>query len=273
MERELPEYAERLDTLHCALADDFRAIVGRLPLAGSETVIDAGCGDGFFTELLSERLPRGQAIGLDTSAAYLHAAEGRLKERIAAARVRLVDGDVNELPFDDASIDAIWSGHSMQSYPQIPHVLAEFRRVLRPGGLLAVLETDNIHSIMLSWPPDLELAARRAEHREIGDADSYIGTYFPRFAQRLLKDGGYEEPSRQFIFIQKQRPPSAALERYVQLYLENLLAHHGEHLSEPARQRMRELATPGSPQFLPLQENFFFGSLQTLITARTSRTR
>jgi ubiquinone/menaquinone biosynthesis C-methylase UbiE len=217
----LPEYAERLDSLHQALVDDFREIIGRLPLSGVETVIDAGCGDGFFTSLLAERLRSGQVIGLDNSTAFLRAAEQRLRTPIGEGRVRLVEGDVNQLPFEDASVDVVWSGHSMQSYPQIPHVLEEFRRVLRPGGLLAILETDNIHSIMLSWPPwppDLEMAVRRAEHREIGTEDSYIGTYFPRFAQRLLSEGGYEELSRQFIFIQKQRPCSGALEQYVQLY-------------------------------------------------------
>ena len=273
MDDHLPEYAERLDALHQALKDDFRQIVGRLPLSGSETVIDAGCGDGFFTGLLAERLPSGQAVGLDTSAAFLRAAEHRLREPIGAGRVRLVREDVNRLPFEDATIDAIWSGHSMQSYPQIPHVLEEFRRVLRPGGLLAILETDNIHSIMLSWPPDLELAARRAEHREIGSEDSYIGTYFPRFAQRLLLEAGYEELSREFIFIQKQQPCSGPLERYVQLYIESLLKHHGEQLSEQGRSRMKELITPGAARYLPRQENFFFGSLQVLIIARAGRSR
>lgn len=273
MKDSLPEYAERLDALHRALLDDFRQIVGRLPLTGSETIVDAGCGDGFFTGLLSERLPTGQAIGLDTSAAFLHAAEERLRETVTVGRVRLVEGDVNDLPFDEASLDAIWSAHSMQSYEAIPQVLTEFRRVLRPGGLLAILETDNIHSIMLSWPPDLELAARRAEHREIGSEDSYIGTYFPRFAQRLLREAGYEEFSREFVFIRRQQPSGDALERYVELYLKNLLQHHKDQLGEQSRSRLEELATPGSPRFLPRQENFFFGSLQVLITARAGRTR
>jgi ubiquinone/menaquinone biosynthesis C-methylase UbiE len=223
--------------------------------------------------LLSERLPSGHAIGVDTSAAYLRAAELRLSGSIGNERVRLSEADVNDLPFNDASIDAVWSAHSMQSYEQTPHVLEEFRRVLRPGGLLAILETDNIHSIMLSWPPDLELEARRAEHREIGSEDSYIGTYFPRFAQRLLREAGYDQLSREFIFIRRQQPAGESLERYVELYLENLLKHHGDQLSEQAQSRLKELATPASPQFLPRQDNFFFGSLQVLITARPTCTR
>ncbi len=268
----LPEYAERLDALHRALLDDFRQIVGRLPLTGGETIADVGCGDGFFTGLMSERLPAGQAIGLDTAAPYLRAAAERLHEPVASKRVRLVEGDANNLRFEDASLEAVWSAHSMQSYTAIPQVLTEFRRVLRPGGLLAILETDNIHSIMLSLPPDLELAARRAEHGEIGSEDSYIGTYFPRFAQRLLREAGYEEYSQEVVFIRRQQPCGDALERYVQLYLENLLEHHGGQLSEQARSRLSELAAPGSPRFLPRQENFFFGSLQVLITARAGRT-
>ena len=50
----LPTYAERLNALHQALADDFRQIIGRLPWQGHESIVDAGCGDGFFTGLLAE---------------------------------------------------------------------------------------------------------------------------------------------------------------------------------------------------------------------------
>jgi ubiquinone/menaquinone biosynthesis C-methylase UbiE len=264
----LPPYAERLQALHLALVDDFRLIVGKLPFCGGERVVDAGCGDGFFTALLAERLPQGEAIGLDSSTAYLAAAEKRLHYLIGEHRVRLIEGDVNKFPMADGDLDAIWSAHSMQSYESIPHVLAEFRRVLRPGGLLAVLETDNIHSIMLSWPPDLELAVRQAEHREIGDEDSYIGTYFPRFAERLLREAGFDQFNREYVFIHRQRSCDETLERYVELYLQNLLETVGERVSELARVRLGALANRESDRFLPRQENFFFGSLQVLMTAR-----
>jgi ubiquinone/menaquinone biosynthesis C-methylase UbiE len=272
MPEPLPPYAERLDYLHRALVDDFRTIVGRLPLAGGEKVVDAGCGDGFFTGLLAERLPAGLAVALDNDAAYLAAAQGRLAPLISDARVQLAEGDVNALPFAPASLDAVWSGHSMQSYPDIPHVLAELNRILRPGGLLAILETDNIHSIMLSWPPHVELAVRQAEHREIGSEDSYIGTYFPRFARRLLHAAGFEQVQLDYIFIRRQAPVDDTLTRYVELYLQNLIEQVGARLPRETTDRLEQLSQPDSTQFLPRQEGFFFGSLQVLITARAAST-
>ncbi|BBO31321.1 class I SAM-dependent methyltransferase [Lacipirellula parvula] len=268
MNDSLPGYAERLDALHQALAADFRAIIARLPWREHESILDPGCGDGFFTGLLAERLPRGVAVGLDTSTAFLEAAEARLAEQIEAGRVRLVEGNVDRLPFDDATIDGVFSAHSMQSYPDLPHALREFRRVLRAGSTLAILETDNVHSIMLSWPPDLELAVRQAEHREIGDEDSYIGTYFPRFAPRLLAEAGFTDLQREYIFIERQPPVGEALERYVELYLKYLAEQTSGRLDAAATARLAEIGDPRSKRFLPRQANFFFGSLQTLITAR-----
>ena len=53
-------------------------VLGRLPLEGDETVLDAGCGTGRVTELLLARLPRGRVVALDASAAMLEQARERL---------------------------------------------------------------------------------------------------------------------------------------------------------------------------------------------------
>ena len=71
----------------------FRNIIARLHWLGHESVVDAGCGDGFFPGLLAERLPDGVAVGLDASPAFLAAAEERLHPLIDAGRVRLGEGN------------------------------------------------------------------------------------------------------------------------------------------------------------------------------------
>jgi ubiquinone/menaquinone biosynthesis C-methylase UbiE len=259
----LPKYATRLNALHEALRGEFHQIVSQVPLNQGQTVLDVGCGDGFFTKLLAEH--RVEVIGVDNSSAFLDEAQAKTT---GVPNVEVIKGDARRLSREDASTDVVWSAHSMHSYPDVQQCLREFRRVLRPGGWLAVLESDNVHSVMLSWAPDLELAVRQAEHREIGDEDSYIGTYFPRFATRLLAEIGFRDITLQYFLIHRCGPAEEHLTQFVQLYLENLLERTSDHLSEKMRSRLAQLADPSSDKYLPRQRTFFFGSLQVLVLAR-----
>ncbi len=266
MSNSLPDYAQRLDALHRALANDFVAIVAQLPLVGGERVLDAGCGDGFFTRLLAARLGAGRVEALDSSPAYLDLARSRLSDPIAAGRVALVEGDVNRLPFDAASLDVVWSAHSMQSYDDVPAVLREFRRVLRPGGLLAVLESDAMHSIMLPWPPRLELAVREAERRALGDADDRMGAYFPRYASRLFRAAGFVEFAERHAFIYRPGPLDNELANYVRRYSEDLLTRTRPRLSAELLPILEDIAAAYGAAS-PSQCDQYFASLQVLITA------
>jgi ubiquinone/menaquinone biosynthesis C-methylase UbiE len=266
MSGRLPKYACRLDALHQALADDFRNIVRKLGVQPDQKVLDVGCGDGFFTRLLAES--GGHVIGLDNSDAFLRYASAIAGDK---TNIDFVKGDVRRLPQENASVDVVWSAHSMHSYPDIQQCLREFRRVLRPGGLVAVLESDNVHSVMLSWPPDLELAVRQAEHRVIGDEDSYIGTYFPRFAMRLMSEQRFEDFRPEYFLFHRLGPAEESLSEFVTLYLQNLLERTSAYLSERMRSRLALLGDPASDKFLPRHKTFFFGSLQVLMLAHASQ--
>jgi len=265
MSDSLPQYATRLRALHDALENNFRDIVRRLPERRVKA-IDVGCGDGFFTKLLAET--QSEVTGIDNSDAYLRNARHNCGN---IGNIRFVKGDVGELPVDDGSLDVVWSAHSMHSYPDVKTALQEFRRVLRPGGLLAVLESDNIHSVLLSWPPDLELAVRQAEHREIGDEDSYIGTYFPRFAMRLFEEASFTHFEREQYIITRLGAATETLSKFVELYLKNLLERTAKFLSNTMCARLERLADPDSPEFLPRRRDFAFSSLQTLMLGRASQ--
>lgn len=261
--RGLPEYARRLDLLHQALAREFRELVGSVPLRGDETVVDAGCGDGFFTALVAERLPAGQMIALDADPAFLRVAGERIAGAIAGARCRLLEGDVLRMPLDDRSVDAVWSFHSMQSYDDIPAVLVEFHRVLRPGGRLVVLESDALHSILLPWPPRLELAVRYAERQTLGTADDRLGAYFPRYASRLLREAGFERPSIEHRLIHRPGALEAGLREYVGLYLDELADKVATRTDEPTCRALREFAAA----YREPHPDRSFSSLQALYAA------
>ncbi len=106
-------------------------MLDRLPLAGDETVLDAGCGSGRVTELLLERLPHGHVIGVDASEAMVQAARQRLGER-----AELRTGDLAELELE-APVDAVFSNAVLHWIPDHDRLFGRLYAALRPGGRLA----------------------------------------------------------------------------------------------------------------------------------------
>lgn len=109
-----------------------REVLARLPLAGDETVVDAGCGSGRVTQALLERLPRGRVIGVDGSASMIAAARERLGDD---PRVELVVADLTELDVVPP-VDAILSTATFHWIGDHALLFARLRAALRPGGRL-----------------------------------------------------------------------------------------------------------------------------------------
>jgi trans-aconitate 2-methyltransferase len=108
------------------------AVVARLPLAGDELVLDAGCGSGRVTEQLAERLPGGRVIALDGSPAMLDQARARL-ERFSP-RVDYVLADLREPLILDEPVDAILSTATFHWLPDHAGLFRNLAAILRPGG-------------------------------------------------------------------------------------------------------------------------------------------
>src|SRR5262245_8442538 len=95
-------------------------------LAAGARVADLGCGSGAFTHLLAQLAY--DCIGLDLSAKLL--AIGRRKY----PRLPFIAGDIEQLPFADASLDGILLSGVVHHLPDPSRCAAEVFRVLRPGG-------------------------------------------------------------------------------------------------------------------------------------------
>jgi demethylmenaquinone methyltransferase/2-methoxy-6-polyprenyl-1,4-benzoquinol methylase len=106
-----------------------RRAVASLGLPPGSLVLDVGCGTGGICRLLTRAGHR--CVGIDPS-------EGML--RAAAPGVRLVLGDGLRLPVADGAADGITCGFALRNVVDPAALFAEFGRVLRPGGRLALLE-------------------------------------------------------------------------------------------------------------------------------------
>ncbi|MDH3220514.1 MAG: methyltransferase domain-containing protein [Gammaproteobacteria bacterium] len=119
-----------------------------LALTRGESVLDAGCGTGLLLEQEALAVGReGRAAGIDFSEDMLTYASARCA---GLEQVRLQQGSVERLPFDDASFDALSCTQTLLYVDDLDRALTEFYRVLKPRGRIAVLETDWNGAIMNS---------------------------------------------------------------------------------------------------------------------------
>ena len=120
-----------------------------LGAAPGERIADVGCGPGFYlVELLEQVGPEGAVVGLDASPQMLAAAAKRCQGH---ENVSFEEADASSLPVDDASFDALLTVQVLEYVLDVDAALAEFLRVLRPGGRLAAWAVDwatvSVHAV------------------------------------------------------------------------------------------------------------------------------
>lgn len=113
-----------------------------LSVEQGEFVFEIGSGPGnSLVELTRSVGPQGRSVGVDLSFNMCSVAQRRLIRRSAAGIGSVVQGDAVDLPLRTGSCDAAFMSFTLELFdtPLIPRVLAECRRVLRPGGRLVVV--------------------------------------------------------------------------------------------------------------------------------------
>jgi ubiquinone/menaquinone biosynthesis C-methylase UbiE len=110
-------------------------------------LLDCGSGPGTITLGLAEAVAPGEVIGIDVSPLQVERARTLAAEH-GVDNVRFELGNIYELPFDDASFDVAWANAVLMHLREPVAALREMRRVVRPGGLVAVRD----HGVHLREP-------------------------------------------------------------------------------------------------------------------------
>jgi demethylmenaquinone methyltransferase/2-methoxy-6-polyprenyl-1,4-benzoquinol methylase len=111
----------------------WRRLAAAAVVRPGDRVLDAACGTGDLA-LADARAGAGRVTGLDFSEAML------ARARRKAPDLEWVRGDMLALPFADATFDAATVGFGVRNVADLELALRELRRVLQPGGRLAILE-------------------------------------------------------------------------------------------------------------------------------------
>lgn len=119
-----------------------RRALQALAAAPGERVLEIGVGTGRALPALVRGVgPKGQALGIDKSAGMLRVAQRHVASRKPGQVIALQRGDARALPYSSERLDAIFMSFTLELFDavDIPRVLQEARRVLRPGGRLCVV--------------------------------------------------------------------------------------------------------------------------------------
>jgi demethylmenaquinone methyltransferase/2-methoxy-6-polyprenyl-1,4-benzoquinol methylase len=114
----------------------------RLNITRGETVLEIGFGTGHCLKQMAEAVgEEGRVHGIDISSGMLAVSRRRLEKAGLWDRVELTCDDAMKMPYANDQFDAVFSSFNLELFdsPEIPMVLAEIRRVLKPHGRLGVV--------------------------------------------------------------------------------------------------------------------------------------
>ena len=267
---QLPVYAPMLAAFHRACAPELRQIIDSLPLLEGSHVVDLACGDGVYLPWLAEQVgPSGHVTGVDLSPAYLRLARDHVAQTAYATQITLEQADVYRLPYADHTFDAVWCAHSLYSLPDPLAALREMQRIIKPAGLVMLLENDTLHHYLLPWPPELELAVRQAQLHHLQQTNLNSGRfYIGRNLCAVFDTVGLEGCHITTRTINHHAPLSADERIFLADYLHDLGQRARPFLDAETQKAFDLLIQPESQLYLLDQPNFFATHLEIVAWGR-----
>jgi demethylmenaquinone methyltransferase/2-methoxy-6-polyprenyl-1,4-benzoquinol methylase len=250
-------YLQRLMVCNPLAEPIGRAAIQALQLPLGSRGLDAGCGIGLQALLLAEAVgPAGHVTGLDLSPEFVGLGRGLVEKAGLAGRISFQEGDVRELPFDDASFDWAWSANCVGYAPLEPLPLVkELARVVKPGGSVAILAWSS--ETLLPGHPLLEA---RLSATAPGIAPFAKGmrpeSHFLR-ALGWFRDAGLEQPTAR-TFVGDAHAPLTAEQRDALVALFDMRWPGVEsELAEEDRAEYRRLCLPESADFILNRPDYY----------------
>jgi len=187
-EADAETYYSRLSSFYDLLAASEKKFIIRglellKPVSG-ETILEIGFGTGRAQLMIGKAVKTGLSAGVDLSEGMCRVAQKKAAAAGLSSRVSLIRNNSLPMPFSEGVMDGIFSSFTLELFdtPQIPEVLKEFKRVLKPGGRLVVVSLSKDQP--LPW---------------MGRLYEYLHTNYPRMldcrpipVKSIVSEGGFE---------------------------------------------------------------------------------
>ena len=151
------------------------------------SILDLGCGVGMSTFALQEIYPQAQVTGVDLSPYFLAVAQYRAQQ--SQQNINWVHGAAESTGLPDASFDLVSACLMFHELPSTAAqaIITEARRLLRPGGYLAIMDMNPQSEIFLKMPPYILTLLKSTE--------PYLDQYFTLDMEQVFTEAGFTTPS------------------------------------------------------------------------------
>lgn len=182
--------------LDLAMIDEFVRLVDARP---SRRVLDAGCGPGRMITHLRAASPHLEVTGVDLSEEMIALAQQ------AHPTVRFARADLTDVPFEAAQFDAVFAWYSVIHLPpaQLRYVVAEFARLLAPGGLVLLGYQTGTGERHLSKPYGHDIDLRAYLHQTEAIVESLTAAGFTILARLDRRRRTTERHAQGFVLAER----------------------------------------------------------------------
>ncbi|MFE6228386.1 class I SAM-dependent methyltransferase [Streptomyces sp. NPDC057854] len=245
-----------------------------VPASGVRRLLDIGSGPGVITALLAEAFPYAEAVAVDGTPELLERARARAEDHGLGGRVATLRAELPEETGALGEADLVWAGNSLHHLGDQRAAIADFAKLLRPGGLIALVEGG---LPLRHLPRDIGIGRPGLEAR----LDAEHADWFARMRAEL--PGAVREPddwralftaagltpagTRTFLVDVPAPVPQVVRELAVR-HFERLREGMGEHLGAEDRAVLDRLLDPADEQSLHRRTDLFHLTAHTVHTAR-----
>ncbi|WP_404786557.1 class I SAM-dependent methyltransferase [Altericista sp. CCNU0014] len=168
------------------LRESFHVLLKQQIPTDPQTILDLGCSVGMSTFALQDTYPNARATGLDLSPYFLAIAQYRAQQTQRA--VEWVHSAAEATPFADSSFDLVSTCLMCHELPQeaTQAIFKEARRLLKPGGHLAIMDMNPNSEVFAKLPPYVFTLLKSTE--------PYLDEYFTLDMEQSMANAGFSKP-------------------------------------------------------------------------------
>jgi ubiquinone/menaquinone biosynthesis C-methylase UbiE len=260
------------------LSPSLKSAIASLGLEEDSFILDAGCGPGAtLLPLLEATNSHGKIIGIDASGKHLEIASSLIEKYRVQKNVSLISSDLfDKFPFDENTFDLVWFSDVLfpdDTGDKTINILSEAKRVLRPGGTLAIFYGNWLRLHLLEGYSELEHIISISNEQSKSRQQKWTPALHPENGLKWLNELGMTDCAMSFHDTFYHAPLPSRIEIYIRWHLKNIYAKSLKIYVEKTLKRelleiLNTIIDPSSKDYLLTKPWYYCRASPILFTGR-----